>query len=99
MFQFDLEFVIIWTNAQCLIVILTEFEIGQMILRGQLCEDRGEVDTRRTPRGEEGDYPSNVRISLEFVVQTVGTKVDNVLGALVCRLRQQHALKVKNMFV
>ncbi len=74
---------------------LTELEIRQVIFGGQLCEDGSEVDAGGTPRSKEGHHPGHMGIALEFVFKAVGAEVDDVLGALISGLGQEHSLLVK----
>jgi len=63
-----------------------------VIFGGQLCEDGSEVDAGGTPRSKEGHHPGHMGIALEFVFKAVGAEVDDVLGALISGLGQEHAL-------
>ena len=73
----------------------TELEIWQVVLGRQLREDRREVDARGAPGREEGHQPSDVRVSLKLVFETVGPEVDNVFWTLVGWLGEKQALKFR----
>ena len=72
---------------------LSELEVGQAILAGDLGEDAGEVDAGGGPGGVEGDHPHHVLVPGDLLCEVVVTEVDNVLGALVGRLREKESLQ------
>ena len=72
---------------------LSELEVGQAILAGDLGEDAGEVDAGGGPGGVEGDHPHHVLVPGDLLSEVVVTEVDNVLGALVGRLWEKESLQ------
>ena len=78
---------------------LPELEIGEAILAGDLREDAGEVDAGGGPGGIEGDHPHHVLVPGDFLSEVVVAEVDNVLWALVGRLRKQKSLQENNKYI
>ena len=76
---------------------LSELKVGQAVLARELGEDTGEVDAGGGPGGVEGDHPHHVLVSGDFFSEVVLAEVDNVLWALVGRLRQKKTLKGKKI--